>query len=279
MFDVWAAALCSYRFMRRTGVLLLFLDSFLQEPASLHGWIEHALLPPDYTDLSGIFKNSSAASRVCTALQTKTTAGDSHTSRSARAGIEMTKGEGWWWGVGGRLLLLLTAWKDLSASTSSSRRWSSARLDQQADRRQKWASGTRSSGQVIPAVCRPLDCKPEGFRFKSQMQTNKLESGLVAKPWCPLEQGSNPPDAPSASPGWPPLQDYLCSLLGNSLWEWEISSLLASSSFSLSSSKYGSSGADPPTCGQCLKQIWVVQKKHTHSSISLHYYCAKIKVV
>lgn len=73
-------------------MLLLFLDSFLQEPTLLHGRIEHALLPPDYMDLSGIYKNSSAAARVCTTLQTKITARDSHRSRFARTGIEMTKG-------------------------------------------------------------------------------------------------------------------------------------------------------------------------------------------
>lgn len=58
-------------------VLLLFLASFLQELALLHGWIEHALLPPDYMDLSGIYINSSAAARVCTILQTKNAAHNS----------------------------------------------------------------------------------------------------------------------------------------------------------------------------------------------------------
>lgn len=52
-------------------VLLLFLALFLQELGLLHGWIEHALLPPDYMDLWGIFINSSAAARVCTILQTQ----------------------------------------------------------------------------------------------------------------------------------------------------------------------------------------------------------------
>lgn len=64
-----AVVSCTYTFMRRTRlyvrVLLLFLASFLQELALLHGWIEHALLPPDYMDLSGIYINSTVAARVC----------------------------------------------------------------------------------------------------------------------------------------------------------------------------------------------------------------------
>lgn len=87
-----ADVLYRYRFMGRTGVLLLFLDSFLQEPTLLHGWIEHALHPPDYMDLSGIYKNSSAAARVCTTLQTKITARNSHRSRFGRTVIAITKG-------------------------------------------------------------------------------------------------------------------------------------------------------------------------------------------
>lgn len=43
-----------------------------------------------------------------------------------------------------------------------------------------------------PLVCRGLDWKPEAFRLESQMQTNKAESGLVAKPICPLEQAPTP---------------------------------------------------------------------------------------
>lgn len=66
--------------IRGIRALLLFLASFLQEPALLHGWIEHALLPPDYTDLSGVFINSSAvaAARVCIILQMKNVPHNSH---------------------------------------------------------------------------------------------------------------------------------------------------------------------------------------------------------
>lgn len=69
-------------------VLLLFLASFLQEPALLHGWIEHTLLPPDYMDLSGIYINSSVAARVCTKVQMKDAAHnsmrDTHLSKGQR---------------------------------------------------------------------------------------------------------------------------------------------------------------------------------------------------
>lgn len=70
-------------------VLLLFLASFLQELALLHGWIEHALLPPDYMDLSGIYINSSAAARVCTILQTKNAA------RNSQRDTDLSKERRW----------------------------------------------------------------------------------------------------------------------------------------------------------------------------------------
>lgn len=93
-------------------VLLLFLASFLQELALLHGWIEHALLPPDYMDLSGIFINSSA--RVCTILQTKNAARsgqrDTDLSNQRRKGEERR-----WEGC-----LLLRYWQFGAHQTDSS---------------------------------------------------------------------------------------------------------------------------------------------------------------
>lgn len=86
--------------IRGIRALLLFLASFLQEPALLHGWIEHALLPPDYTDLSGVFINSSvvAAARVCIILQMKNVLHSSHghtdLSKQRRRGREKRQEEG-----------------------------------------------------------------------------------------------------------------------------------------------------------------------------------------
>lgn len=86
--------------IRGIRALLLFLASFLQEPALLHGWIEHALLPPDYTDLSGVFINSSvvAAARVCIILQMKNVLHSSHghtdLSEQRRRGREKRQEEG-----------------------------------------------------------------------------------------------------------------------------------------------------------------------------------------
>ena len=95
---------CAVRFTRCAvyiwdiRVPLLFIASFLQESALLHGWIEHALLPPDYMDLSGIFINSSAAARVCTTLQTTNAAHnsrrDTDLSRETRKGGTTGGGKG-----------------------------------------------------------------------------------------------------------------------------------------------------------------------------------------
>ena len=85
--EVWQDAAFTLRFRVTLvynwdiRVLLPFLASFLQESALLHGWIEHALLPPDYMDLSGIFINSSAAARVCATLQTQNAAHNSQRDR------------------------------------------------------------------------------------------------------------------------------------------------------------------------------------------------------
>lgn len=180
MFDIlyiWADVLCSYRFMRRTGVLLLFLDSFLQEPTLLHGWIEHALLPPDYMDLSGIYKNSSATARVCATLQTKNTARDSHRSRFSRREIEMPK-RGWCGGC-------YCCWQP--------------HLHLECEQMQGW--------------------------------TNRLTA--TSNPWRN---------------------------------KWPIGTrFIRSEDFQVS--KYGSSGASLPNCGQCLKQIWIVRKIHIRPSV------------
>lgn len=147
MLDIWADVLCSYRFMRHTGVLLLFLDSFLQEPTLLHGWIEHARLPPDYMDLSGIYKNSSAAARVCTTLQTKITARNSHRSRFTKPGMEMTMGGGRGRGVGRGCYC---CWQPGKTYQHPHHRLECEQAQSWTNRLtgwQLWASGTRTTDQ------------------------------------------------------------------------------------------------------------------------------------
>lgn len=89
------------------GVRELFLVSFLQKPTFLHGWIKHALLPPDYMDLSGIYINSSSAARVGTILQMKDAAHNSQRDRFVRREEEMIKGR-----RVRTLITFLTCWPD-----------------------------------------------------------------------------------------------------------------------------------------------------------------------
>lgn len=120
LIDLWGIFECVWDI----GVRELFLVSFLQEPTFLHGWIEHALLPPDYMDLSGIYINSSSAARVCTILQMKNAAHNSQRYRFVRRGEEMMKGR-----RVRTLITFLTVWRrqtdnNMSMSLLLSLTWS-----------------------------------------------------------------------------------------------------------------------------------------------------------